>query len=59
MHRLDLAYAVADLVVSRAGALTCYEILATGKPSILVAKASLLHIFVISFFGPFILGFYK
>ncbi|XP_028786873.1 uncharacterized protein LOC114742825 [Neltuma alba] len=36
MHRMDLAYAAADLVVSRAGALTCYEILATGKPSILI-----------------------
>ncbi|KAK4256565.1 hypothetical protein QN277_006272 [Acacia crassicarpa] len=36
MHRLDLAYVAADIVVSRAGALTCYEILATGKPSILI-----------------------
>ena len=33
---MDLAYAAADLVVSRAGAMTCTEILATGKPSILV-----------------------
>lgn len=33
---MDLAYAAADLVVSRAGAMTCSEILATGKPSILV-----------------------
>lgn len=33
---LDLAYAAADLVVSRAGAMTCSEILATGKPCILV-----------------------
>lgn len=36
MHSMDTAYAAADLVVSRAGAMTCYEILATGKPSILV-----------------------
>lgn len=34
---MDLAYAAADLVVSRAGAMTCTEILATGKPSILVS----------------------
>lgn len=33
---MDLAYAAADLVVSRAGAMTCTEILATGKPSILI-----------------------
>ena len=36
LHNMDLAYAAADLVVSRAGAMTCTEILATGKPSILV-----------------------
>ncbi|KAL1566439.1 undecaprenyldiphospho-muramoylpentapeptide beta-N-undecaprenyldiphospho-muramoylpentapeptide beta-N-acetylglucosaminyltransferase [Salvia divinorum] len=36
LHDVDLAYAAADLVVSRAGAMTCYEILATGKPSILI-----------------------
>lgn len=36
MHSLHLAYAAADLVVSRARAMTCSEILATGKPSILV-----------------------
>ncbi|XP_022137294.1 uncharacterized protein LOC111008791 [Momordica charantia] len=34
MHSLHLAYAAADLIVSRAGAMTCSEILATGKPSI-------------------------
>lgn len=34
---VDLAYAAADLVVSRAGAMTCSEILATAKPSILVS----------------------
>ncbi|MED6156005.1 hypothetical protein PIB30_010937 [Stylosanthes scabra] len=36
MHCMDMAYAAADLIVSRAGAMTCYEILATGKPSILI-----------------------
>lgn len=36
MHCMDLAYAAADLIVSRAGAMTCYEILAAGKPSILI-----------------------
>ncbi|XP_010663641.1 uncharacterized protein LOC100242239 [Vitis vinifera] len=36
LHNMDLAYAAADLVVSRAGAMTCTEILATGKPSILI-----------------------
>ncbi|OVA15330.1 Glycosyl transferase [Macleaya cordata] len=36
LHKMDLAYAAADLVVSRAGAMTCSEILATGKPSILI-----------------------
>lgn len=36
LHAVDLAYAAADLIVSRAGAMTCYEILATGKPSILI-----------------------
>ncbi|XP_042507963.1 UDP-N-acetylglucosamine--N-acetylmuramyl-(pentapeptide) pyrophosphoryl-undecaprenol N-acetylglucosamine transferase isoform X2 [Macadamia integrifolia] len=36
LHSMDLAYAAADLVISRAGAMTCSEILATGKPSILI-----------------------
>ncbi|XP_042040626.1 UDP-N-acetylglucosamine--N-acetylmuramyl-(pentapeptide) pyrophosphoryl-undecaprenol N-acetylglucosamine transferase [Salvia splendens] len=36
LNDVDLAYAAADLVVSRAGAMTCSEILATGKPSILI-----------------------
>jgi len=40
MHCVDLAYAVVDLIVSRVGAMTCYEILATGKP-ILVVKLTL------------------
>ncbi|KAK4567644.1 hypothetical protein RGQ29_003411 [Quercus rubra] len=39
MHSMDLAYAAADLIISRAGAMTCYEILATGKPSILEMRA--------------------
>src|SRR5699024_8481501 len=33
---MPAAYAVADLVVSRAGALSCAELALTGKPSILV-----------------------
>ncbi|XP_020252389.1 uncharacterized protein LOC109829744 [Asparagus officinalis] len=36
LHAMDLAYAAADVVVSRAGAMTCTEILTTGKPSILI-----------------------
>ncbi|KDP35168.1 hypothetical protein JCGZ_10702 [Jatropha curcas] len=36
LHSMDLAYTAADLVVSRAGAMTCSEILATGKPAILI-----------------------
>ncbi|MCL7026225.1 hypothetical protein MKW94_013830 [Papaver nudicaule] len=36
MHKMDLAYAAVDLVISRAGAVTCSEIMATGKPSILI-----------------------
>lgn len=36
LHSMDLAYAAADLVVSRAGAMTCSEILAIGKPSLLI-----------------------
>ncbi len=34
--RMDLAYALADVVVCRAGALTCAELAVTGKPAILV-----------------------
>lgn len=33
---MDLAYAVADLVVCRAGAITCSELMITGTPAILV-----------------------
>ncbi|UOR03806.1 undecaprenyldiphospho-muramoylpentapeptide beta-N-acetylglucosaminyltransferase [Hymenobacter aerilatus] len=36
IQRMDLAYAVADVVVSRAGALSVSELCLTGKPSILV-----------------------
>ncbi|TVT98292.1 hypothetical protein EJB05_56424, partial [Eragrostis curvula] len=36
LHELEIAYAAADVVVSRAGAMTCTEILVTGKPSILI-----------------------
>lgn len=36
LRNMDEAYAVADLVVSRAGALSCSELALTGKPSILV-----------------------
>jgi len=36
LYNMPEAYAVADLVVSRAGALSCSELALTGKPSILV-----------------------
>jgi UDP-N-acetylglucosamine--N-acetylmuramyl-(pentapeptide) pyrophosphoryl-undecaprenol N-acetylglucosamine transferase len=36
LHDMPEAYAVADLVISRAGALSCSELALTGKPSILV-----------------------
>jgi len=36
IHDMAAAYAVADLVISRAGALSCSELALTGKPSILV-----------------------
>ena len=36
IHRMDLAYAAADLVVSRAGAGTISELSIVGKPCILV-----------------------
>ncbi|MBC8082429.1 MAG: undecaprenyldiphospho-muramoylpentapeptide beta-N-acetylglucosaminyltransferase [Hymenobacter sp.] len=36
VRRMDLAYAAADVVVSRAGALSVSELCLTGKPSILV-----------------------
>lgn len=36
IHDMPEAYAVSDLVISRAGALSCSELALTGKPSILV-----------------------
>ncbi len=36
VDRMDLAYAACDLVLARAGALTCSELLCTATPSILV-----------------------
>ncbi|XP_074316581.1 uncharacterized protein LOC141652870 isoform X2 [Silene latifolia] len=36
LKSMDSAYAAADLVVSRAGAMTCSELLVTGKPAILI-----------------------
>lgn len=36
LDRMDLAYALADLVVSRAGATTCAEVTVAGLPSLLI-----------------------
>ncbi|MDZ7773098.1 MAG: UDP-N-acetylglucosamine--N-acetylmuramyl-(pentapeptide) pyrophosphoryl-undecaprenol N-acetylglucosamine transferase [Balneolaceae bacterium] len=36
LHHMPQAYGAADLVVSRAGALSCSELALTGKPSVLV-----------------------
>jgi len=36
IDRMDLAYAAADAVLARAGAITCSELMVTGTPSILV-----------------------
>lgn len=36
LDRMDLAYAAADLVLCRAGAITCSELAVTGTPSVLV-----------------------
>src|SRR5699024_339670 len=36
LHTMPAAYAAADLVISRAGALSCAELALTGKPSLLV-----------------------
>ncbi|CAO2177178.1 unnamed protein product [Urochloa humidicola] len=42
LHELEMAYAASDVVISRAGAMTCTEILATGKPSILIPLPTIL-----------------
>lgn len=39
LDAMDLAYAVADLVISRAGALTIAELAVTGKPAVLVPSS--------------------
>ena len=36
LDRMDLAYAAADLALTRAGAITCSELAVTGTPSVLV-----------------------
>ena len=36
IDRMDLAYGAADLVVGRAGAITCSELMVTGTPAILI-----------------------
>lgn len=41
LHTMDLAYAAADLVISRAGAVTCFEIMVTGLPSILIPSPNI------------------
>ncbi|KAK8452847.1 hypothetical protein SEVIR_5G182900v4 [Setaria viridis] len=42
LHELEMAYAASDVVISRAGAMTCTEILVTGKPSILIPLPTIL-----------------
>jgi UDP-N-acetylglucosamine--N-acetylmuramyl-(pentapeptide) pyrophosphoryl-undecaprenol N-acetylglucosamine transferase len=41
IDRMDLAYGAADLVVSRAGAITCSELMVTGTPAILIPARAL------------------
>lgn len=41
VDRMDLAYAAADVVVSRAGAITCSELMLTGTPAVLVPARAL------------------
>lgn len=41
IDRMDLAYAAADLVVGRAGAITCSELMVTGTPAILIPAQAL------------------
>ncbi|XP_056682693.1 uncharacterized protein [Spinacia oleracea] len=36
LRSMDMGYGAADLIVSRAGSMTCTELLVTGKPAILV-----------------------
>ncbi|MDP5095999.1 MAG: undecaprenyldiphospho-muramoylpentapeptide beta-N-acetylglucosaminyltransferase [Candidatus Nanopelagicales bacterium] len=36
IHRMDLAYAAADLAITRAGAMTCAELAAVGLPAVYV-----------------------
>ncbi|KAF3617883.1 putative inactive nicotinamidase [Capsicum annuum] len=38
LHPIDLAYAVADLIVSRAGVTICFKVLAVGKSCILISS---------------------
>ena len=40
LHDMPQAYAASDLVISRAGALSCSELMLTGKPSVLVPSPS-------------------
>ncbi|MEX1063442.1 MAG: undecaprenyldiphospho-muramoylpentapeptide beta-N-acetylglucosaminyltransferase [Balneolaceae bacterium] len=40
IDNMPAAYAAADLVVSRAGALSCSELMLTGKPSVLVPSSN-------------------
>jgi UDP-N-acetylglucosamine--N-acetylmuramyl-(pentapeptide) pyrophosphoryl-undecaprenol N-acetylglucosamine transferase len=41
IDRMDLAYAAADLVLCRAGAITCSELMVAGKPAVLVPAPQL------------------
>jgi predicted glycosyltransferase len=38
---MEMMYAAADVVVARAGAITCSELLVTAKPAILVCKCGM------------------
>lgn len=41
IDRMDLAYSAANLVVARAGAITCSELMVTGTPAILIPARAL------------------
>lgn len=41
IEAMEMVYAAADIVVARAGAITCSELLVTAKPAILVCKCGL------------------